>query len=91
MHAFSSLHGCGLYVPHPKIRKQKPQKSTNMSVLHTGGPFLGRSSPVVARTSSQTRKGKSEVVEQSFAMYNVCIHRIVFELCMMEKEEERKK
>ena len=56
--------------------------------MHTGGPFLGRSSPVVARTPPQTRKGRCSVTEQSFGMYNIRIHRIVFELYVTEEEEE---
>ena len=59
-----------------------------MSILHTGEPFLGRSSPVVARTPPQTRKGRCSVAEQSFGMCNICIHRIVFELCVTEEEEQ---
>ena len=75
----------------PGLRKQKPQKSTNTLVLHTRGPFLGRSSPVVARTTPQTRKGRCPVVEKSFGMYNIRTRRIVFELCLSEKKKQRKK
>ena len=64
-----------------------------MSALHTGGLFLGRtcSLPVVARTPLQTRKGSCLVVEQSFGLYNIRIHCIVFELCVTEEEEEERK
>ena len=53
-----------------------------------GGLFYGHCSPVVARTSPQTRKNCS-VAELSFGMHNVRIHHILCKLCMME--EERKK
>ena len=40
---------------------------------------------------SQTRQEKCPVAQQSFGMYmyNVCIHCVVFELCMAEKERTR--
>ena len=86
--------GCGLTLrATPGTRKQKPRKSTNVTVLHIGGPFLGSSSAVVARTPPQTRKGRYLVEEQSFGMYNFRIHCILFELCLSEKKkkkEERK-
>ena len=81
----------GLLRATPGLRKQKPQKSTNTLVLHTRGPFLGHSSPVVARTPPQTRKGRCSVAEKSFGMYNICIHRIVFELCVTEERKKMNK
>ena len=84
--------GCGLTIrATPGLRKQKPQKSTNSLVLHTRGPFLGRSFPVVAGTPLQTRKGRCSVAEKSFGMYNICIHGIVFELCVTEERRRRRK
>ena len=78
---------CGLTIhATPGIRKQKPQKSTNVSILHSGGRFLA-----VARTTPQTRKGRCSVEEQSFGMYNIRVHCIVFELCVTEERIRRKK
>ena len=83
---------CGLTIcAIPGIRNQKPQKLKNVSILHTGGPFLCSSLPLIARTTPQTRKGKYPVIEQSFGMYNIYVHCIVFELCVTEKERRRKK
>ena len=50
--------------------------------------FLGRSSPVVASTPPQTRKGTCLVAEESFNTYHIRICRIGFELCMSEKKKE---
>ena len=61
--------------------EEKPQKSTNMSVLYcrrTVGQFLGRSSSVIARMTPQTRKGRCPGAEQLFGMYNIhytCLKR----------------
>ena len=43
---------------------------------------------VVAGMLPQTRKGKRLAAEQSFDMYNI---RIVLELCVAEKKEQKKK
>ena len=62
---------------------QKPEKCLNENVLHTGGPFRGRS-------SYATRKGRCPLAEQLFGMYNVRIHCIVFRLHVCVTKKERK-
>ena len=52
--------------------------------------FRGCSSPVIARTWPQTRKGRCPVAEQSFGMWNIRIHTVVFELSLSAKEERKK-
>ena len=52
--------------------------------------FRGHSSPVVARTPHGPRKGRYQVAEQSFVMFTIRIHAIVFELSSLAKEERRK-
>ena len=37
---------------------------------------------------SQTRKGRLPVAEQSFGIYNVCVHTIIFELNLSERERK---
>ena len=77
----------------PKICKQKPQKSMNEHARRLWRQFWGRSSPVVGRMPPKARKGRCPVAEQSFGMCNICIHTIVFELRLDNKErkKERKK
>ena len=48
---------------------------------------LGDRFLAVARTPPQTMS----VVEQSFGMYNIRIHRTVFELCVTEEEGKMNK
>ena len=52
--------------------------------------FCGRSLPVVVHVLLQTRKGRCLLAEQSFGMYIISVHHIVFELCLLEKEERKK-
>ena len=75
-------------MPHPEYVKKEATEVMNASILHTGGQLLGRSSPVVARTPPQAKKGRSPEVEQSFGVYNIYMRRIVFELCLSEKNKE---
>ena len=52
--------------------------------------FRGHSSPVIACMPPQARKGGCPVAEQSFDMWNIHIHTIVFELSLSAKEEGKK-
>ena len=75
---------------HPEHVNRTTQVDKREHLAYGGGTFLGCSSPVVARTPPQTRKGRCPVVQQSFDMYDIRIHRIVFEVhvCVLEKKEE---
>ena len=50
---------------------------------------LGCSLPLVAHMQLLTRKSTSPVVEQSFSMQDVHIHRMIFELCMTKEKETK--
>ena len=66
-------------------------KSTTKHTKRPWNHFCGHSSPVVAHTPPQTRKGRCPVAEQLFGMNNIRIHHIALELCLLEKKEKRKK
>ena len=51
----------------------------------------GCSSPVVARTPREPKKGRCQVAQQSFGMFTICIHAIVFELSSLAKGGREKK
>ena len=78
---------CGLTIrATPRRIEQKPQKSTTKHeetsaerLWKSNLQFHGRSSPVVARTPPQVRKGICQVAEQSLGTWNIHIHAIVFE------------
>ena len=73
-----------------EIIEQKPQKSTTEHAKRHWRQFCGRSLPVIACILPQTSKGRCPVAEQSFGVYIIRIHHIVFELCFLEKEERNK-
>ena len=78
------LSGCGLNVlAMPKIIGQKPQKSMIEHTKHSWRQFC-------ARMPLQTRKGRCLVAEYSLGTYIIYIYHIVFDLCLMEKEERKK-
>ena len=70
----------------PEIHTQKSKKCPKKNVFHTEGPFCGCSLPVIAHTQPQSRKGRCPIAEQSFGTQDICIHQIVFKLCMMENK-----
>ena len=74
LHAFSSPGVAWPYMPRPGIIEQKPKKLTNQHARHFWRQFQGRSSPVVASTTSQTSKGRCPVAEQLFDMCNIRTH-----------------
>ena len=45
----------------------------------------------VARTPPQPRKRRCPVAGQSFGMYIICTHHVVFKLCFLEKERKMNK
>ena len=85
-----------LYVPRPEQlnRSQRPStRSQARSVIGESNlQFRRLSSPVVARTPRGPRKGRCQVhvAEQSFGMFPIHIHAIVFKLSSVEKEERKK-
>ena len=46
-------------------------------------------SRTVAHTQPQTRKGRCPVAEELFGMYIICIHHILFKLCLLKKERKK--
>ena len=76
---------CGLAIrATPGIIERKPQKSKSENARHLWRQFGGRTSPVVhvARTPSQTRKGRCPEAEQSFGRCNIRIHTIILDLML---------
>ena len=53
--------------------------------------ILGYNSSFVACMNLWPRKGTSSVEEDSFNMYNVNMHRMILELCVMKKKKRKKK
>ena len=91
--AYSQLHvsRCGLTIrAKHRIIEQKPQKSITKQAKCLRRQFWGCSSPVVALTLPQTRKGRCPTAEESFGMCNICIHTIVFELSLSKKARKKK-
>ena len=60
----------------------------NKNALRLWRQFQGHNSTVIAHMPPQTSKEKCPVAEKSFGMYDICIHRIVTELRLMEKKEK---
>ena len=57
------------------------------TVIHICGYGL----PVINCIQLKTKKDISPIVEYLFDVYNMCVHSIVFELCVRKKEERKKK
>ena len=89
LHAFS-IPGEAWHTCHTPNTQNKPQKSTNEHTRRLWRQFWGTSSPVIACTPPQPRKGRCRVAEQSFGMYNIRIHTIVFELSLSAKERNKR-
>ena len=51
----------------------------------------GHNSSILARMQSLPRTGRSLIVVQSLGVQIVCIRRILFELCIMEKKKKERK
>ena len=66
-------------------------KCPNENVSCIEDSFEVISSPAVTHTQHQTRKGRSPLAEQLFGMYNICLHHILFELCVTEKYNQKEK
>ena len=73
-----------------QLLRERPTRNIHMRTRSDLGTALDHNLTLVAHTKLKTRMGSNKLARQSFGVFKIRKYRILLELCLWNKKEERR-